>query len=123
MLDFIPIVGAGTVMVPWAVVELITRNFSSAISLMVIWGVIALFRRAMEPKFVGDQTGLSPVLSLLSVYVGMKLGGVLGMILGPVLTLVVLNLAGMGLFRGLRADLSAAAWDVAAILSRRPEDL
>ena len=122
VLDFIPIVGAGTVMVPWAVVELITRNFSSAISLMVIWGVIALFRRAMEPKFVGDQTGLSPVLSLLSVYVGMKLGGVLGMILGPVLTLVVLNLAGMGLFRGLRADLSAAAWDVAAILSHRPED-
>lgn len=52
----------------------------------------------------------------------MKLGGVLGMILGPVLTLVVLNLAGMGLFRGLRADLSAAAWDVAAILSHRPED-
>ena len=122
VLDFIPIVGAGTVMVPWAVVELITRNFSSAISLMVIWGVIALFRRAMEPKFVGDQTGLSPVLSLLSVYVGMKLGGVLGMILGPVLTLVLLNLAGMGLFRGLRADLSAAAWDVAAILSHRPED-
>ena len=122
VLDFIPIVGAGTVMVPWAVVELITRNFSSAISLMVIWGIIALFRRAMEPKFVGDQTGLSPVLSLLSVYVGMKLGGVLGMILGPVLTLVVLNLAGMGLFRGLRADLSAAAWDVAAILSHRPED-
>ena len=122
VLDFIPIVGAGTVMVPWAVVELVTRNFSSAISLMVIWGVIALFRRAMEPKFVGDQTGLSPVLSLLSVYVGMKLGGVLGMILGPVLTLVVLNPAGMGLFRGLRADLSAAAWDVAAILSHRPED-
>lgn len=122
VLDFIPIVGAGTVMVPWAVVELVTRNFSSAISLMVIWGVIALFRRAMEPKFVGDQTGLSPVLSLLSVYVGMKLGGVLGMILGPVLTLVVLNLAGMGLFRGLRSDLAAAAWDVAAILSRRPED-
>ena len=122
VLDFIPIVGAGTVMVPWAVVELITRNFSSAISLMVIWGVIALFRRAMEPKFVGDQTGLSPVLSLLSVYVGMKLGGVLGMILGPVLTLVLLNLAGMGMFRGLRSDLAAAAWDVAAILSRRPED-
>ena len=122
VLDFIPIVGAGTVMVPWAVVELVTRNFSSAISLMVIWGVIALFRRAMEPKFVGDQTGLSPVLSLLSVYVGMKLGGVLGMILGPVLTLVLLNLASMGLFRGLRADLSAAAWDVAAILSHRPED-
>ena len=105
-----------------AVVALVVRDYHTAIEMMAIWGVVALFRRVMEPKFVGDQTGLSPVLSLLSVYVGMKLGGVLGMILGPVLTLVLLNLASMGLFRGLRADLSAAAWDVAAILSHRPED-
>ena len=46
---------------------------------LLIWGAIALFRRVMEPKFVGDQTGLSPILSLVSVYVGMKVGGVLGM--------------------------------------------
>ena len=55
----------------------------SSVSGSTIWGVIALFRRVMEPKFVGDQTGLSPILSLVSIYVGMKLAGVLGMILGP----------------------------------------
>ena len=121
VMDFIPIIGAGTVMVPWAFVALFGRDLSTAVELMVIWGIIALFRRVMEPKFVGDQTGLSPILSLVGIYVGMKLAGVLGMILGPILLLVLLNLAGMGMFDGLRLDLTAAARDVAAILSERPE--
>lgn len=121
VMDFIPIIGAGTVMVPWAFVALFTRDFAAAAELMAIWGVIALFRRVMEPKFVGDQTGLSPILSLVSIYVGMKLAGVLGMVFGPVVILVVLNLAGMGMFRGLRLDLEAAVRDIAAILSEHPE--
>ena len=120
VMDFIPIIGAGTVMVPWAFVALFTGDFTAAVELMAIWGVIALFRRVMEPKFVGDQTGLSPILSLVSIYVGMKLAGVLGMVFGPVVLLVVLNLAGMGMFRGARLDLEAAARDIAAILSQRP---
>ena len=120
VLDFIPIVGAGTVMVPWAVIALFTQDYVTAVNLMLIWGVIALFRRVMEPKFVGNQTGLSPILSLFSIYVGMKTAGVLGMILGPICTLVILNLAGLGIFDGIRADLSAAAADIAAILRERP---
>ncbi len=119
IMDFIPIIGAGTVMVPWAVIALITRDYPTAIQMMVIWGVIAMFRRVMEPKFVGDQTGLSPILSLVGIYVGMKLAGVPGMILSPILLLVLLNLSGMGMFRGLRTDLAAAAGDIAAILSGR----
>ena len=117
LLDFIPIVGAGTVMLPWAVVALFTGDHAMAIRLMVIWGLIAVFRRVMEPKFVGDQTGLSPVQSLVSIYVGMKLGGVAGMILGPILLLILLNLRGMGMFRGPWRDVTAAAKDLAAILS------
>ena len=121
VMDFMPVIGAGTVMVPWAFVALFTRDFSNAAWLMGIWGVIALFRRVMEPKFVGDQTGLPPILSLVSIYVGMKLAGVLGMILGPVALLILLNLAGMGCFQGLALDLRAAAKDIAAILSQRPD--
>lgn len=121
VMDFIPIIGAGTAMVPWAFIALFTGDLPSAVELMVIWGAIALFRRVMEPKFVGDQTGLSPLLSLASIYVGMKLAGVLGMVFGPVVVLVALNLAGMGMFRGFRLDLEASARDIAAILSERPE--
>lgn len=119
VMDFIPIIGAGTVMIPWAVIAMFTCDYPTAIRIMVIWGIVAMFRRIMEPKFVGDQTGLSPILSLVSIYVGMKLAGVLGMILGPILLLVLLNLTGMGLFRGLRLDLAAAAGDIATILSKR----
>ena len=120
VLDFIPIVGSGTVMVPWAVIALFTRDYVTAVNLMLIWGVIGLFRRVMEPKFVGNQTGLSPILSLFRIYVGMKIAGVLGMILGPICTLVLLNLAALGIFDGIKADLSAAAADIAAILRERP---
>ena len=122
LMDFIPLIGAGTVMVPWAVICLITRDLSGAVELMIIWGVIVLFRRVMEPKIVGDQTGLSPILSLVSIYVGMRVGGVIGMILGPILTLVVLNLTSMGIFHGVRLDLVAAAQDISAILAHHPEN-
>lgn len=116
VLDFIPIVGSGTVIVPWAVVDLCMGNYGRAAAVMAIWGVIVLFRRLAEPKVVGDQTGLSPIASLISIYVGMKVAGVAGMILGPVVTLVVLNLLGLGLLDGTRADLRLAVEDTAAIL-------
>ncbi len=120
VLDFIPVVGAGTVMIPWAAAAMFTRDYATVIRMLSIWGVIAVFRRVMEPKIIGDQTGLSPLLSLVSIYAGMKLAGVWGMILSPILVLMGLNLIGMGLFRGFRLDLTAALEDAAAILSERP---
>ena len=122
VLDFIPILGSGTVLVPWAVVDLVTRDVRHAVELMVIWGVVALFRRVGEPKVVGDQTGLSPILSLISIYVGMRLGGVLGMVLGPVVFLVVINVVRLGVFHNTLADLRLAAGDLWAFFRNRPAD-
>lgn len=116
VLDFIPIIGSGTIMVPWAFIDLLTGNWVHAVGLMVVWGIICVFRRVAEPKAVGSQTGLSPILSLISMYVGMRVGGVLGMILGPVLCLVAINVARTGIFDGLTADLALAARDTAALL-------
>lgn len=121
ILDFIPLLGSGTVMVPWAVVALLLKDYEQALGIILIWGFIAAFRRIAEPKFVGDQTGLSPILSLISIYIGMKLGGVAGMVLGPILLLIGINLSGMGLFRGVQSDLRYATWDIMAILSQRIE--
>ena len=120
VLDFIPIVGAGTVMVPWAVVDLCLGDLRQAVELMVIWGIICVFRRVAEPKAVGSQTGLSPILSLVSIYVGMQVAGVLGMILGPVLCMVVINVCKTGLFDGLTDDLRLAVDDTARFLRNRP---
>ena len=60
-------------------------------------------------------------MSLVSIYVGMKLAGVLGMILGPTVALIALNLAKLGLFDGVRRDITAAADDVMALLRERPD--
>ncbi len=117
VMDFIPIIGAGTAMVPWAVIDVARGDFRHAVALMVIWGVIVLFRRVAEPKAVGDQTGLSPIASLVSIYVGMRLGGVLGMILGPVVCLIVLNMARGGIFDNTLRDLRLAIRDISAILA------
>lgn len=117
VLDFIPILGSGTVMVPWAVIDLFMGDFRHAIGLGVVWGLVALFRRLAEPKILGDQTGLSPILSLVSIYVGMRLGGVAGMILAPVLCLVALNITAAGVFDNILSDLKLAVKDVSAILA------
>lgn len=124
VLDFIPVVGAGTVMVPWAFIDLFTGSFRHAVGLMVVWGIIVLFRRVAEPKVLGGQTGLSPILSLVGVYVGMKLGGVLGMILGPVVCLVVINVYRSGVLDNVLADVRLAAGDISAILrsGQKPEE-
>lgn len=122
VLDFIPVLGAGTVMVPWAFIDLFTGSFRHAAGLMVVWGIIVLFRRVAEPRMLGNQTGLSPILSLVSVYVGMKLGGVLGMILGPVLCLVVINIYRSGVLDNVLADVRLAVADIGAILRSGREE-
>ena len=116
VLDFIPILGSGTVMVPWAVIDLFTGQLRHAVGLMVVWGLVALFRRVGEPKVLGNQAGLSPLLSLASVYVGMQAAGVLGMVLGPVLCLVVLNVLRSGILDNVTADIRLAAGDISALL-------
>ncbi len=116
IMDFIPIIGSGTVMVPWIVIDVITGDYRHAIGFAVIWGLIAVFRRIAEPKILGDQTGLSPILSLVGIYVGMRLAGVAGMIVGPLLILVCINLGKLGVFRPTVGDIRMAVADVRAIL-------
>lgn len=121
ILDFIPILGSGTIMVPWAAVNVILGDYRHALGLMIVWGLVALFRQVGEPKILGNQTGLPPLVSLVSVYVGMRLWGVPGMILSPVVCLVALNIFRSGVLDGFLADLKLAAGDVAAILKNRPQ--
>ena len=116
VLDFIPIIGAGTVMVPWAVIELALGDWRMAVKLMVIWSIIVVFRRVLEPKFLGSYTGLHPILSLLSIYIGMKTFGVLGMVLAPTLLLVALSVCASGVFDGLVYDVKLAFADITAFL-------
>lgn len=118
VMDFIPIIGSGTVMVPWSIVLMALGNWERGIALLAVWGVICVFRRVIEPKFVGDQTGLHPLLALLAIYVGLKIGSLLGMILAPVVVLMIRNLWKAGMFHATVRDLTRAGRDMAALLHR-----
>ena len=98
IIDVMPFFGSGAVLVPWGVICLLIGRLKKGMFLLVLAFVLFLFRKLAEPKVVGNQTGLSPLLSLISIYVGMKLGGVAGMILCPIACMVVIGLHGMGFF-------------------------
>jgi len=119
VLDFIPIIGSGTVMVPWAIICFALGDWKKGAALLIIWGVVCIFRRLAEPKVLGSQTGLHPVLSLASIYVGMRTFGVLGMVFGPVVLLVLINVCKSGVLRGAMEDLSLAVRDISALLKNR----
>ena len=91
--DIIPVLGTGTILIPWALYSLIVGNFGLAIGLAVIYAVITVIRQVVEPKLVAGQLGLSPVVTITSLYLGLKIFGVLGMIIAPILVtmLKVLN--------------------------------
>ncbi len=116
VLDFVPVFGAGTGLAPWAAVEALRGNYAHALALCAVWAATALVRQAAEPRVVGGQTGLSPIASLMSIYVGMKLAGVAGMVLGPVTWLVVAAVARDGAFDNTLRDLRLALSDLAAVL-------
>lgn len=104
VLDFIPMIGTGLVLVPWGLVLLFMGNSQMAWQIGGIWLGTMLFRHVLEPKVLGNQTGLSPLLSLAGIYVGLQVAGIWGMILAPIFLLIVLNLLALGLFEGLIGD-------------------
>ena len=84
ILDLLPVIGAGTILVPWAIYSLATGGVSFAIGLFIIFAVNTVVRQIAEPKILGTGLGIHPILTLIFVYVGYALFGVWGLLLGPV---------------------------------------
>lgn len=90
-IDLLPLFGAGAVMVPWAGYLLITGNIPLAMAIIGLWIVWAVIKQLLEPKVVSKQMGLHPIFTLVGMYTGFKLFGVLGLMIGPIIFLVVKN--------------------------------
>jgi len=90
--DLLPFFGTGAIMVPWIIVVLLQGNLRFALGLAIVYGVVTLIRNILEPKVVGDQLGLNPIVSLMAIYLGFRLFGVLGMIAMPVIVQMALAL-------------------------------
>lgn len=84
IVDAFPILGSGTVLIPWAVFSWFQKDYVSAAVLLTLYVVTVVVREVLEPRLMGKEMGLKPLYVLLSVYVGLKLFGVGGIVLGPI---------------------------------------
>lgn len=92
VIDALPVFGVGTVLLPWGVLAFLRGNPVLGAGLLVLYALCAVVRAFLEPKFLGKQIGLDPLLTLLALYAGFRLFGVLGMILLPVAAILLKQL-------------------------------
>ena len=91
IVDAIPVLGTGTVLIPWAIFELISGQYTMALGLAIMYVMAIVVRQFTEPRVVSSQIGLHPLITITSMYVGLKAIGIFGMIVGPVVTIIVIK--------------------------------
>lgn len=97
-IDLLPVFGAGTVMIPWAVIEILGGEYQRAVGLLIIWCVGQIVRQVIQPKIMGDSIGFDPIPTLFLLYIGYRLAGVLGLILALPIGMILINLYKEGAF-------------------------
>lgn len=98
IVDILPVLGTGSVLVPWALINFfIIHNIRNGVLLLILYVIILVGRQMMEPHIVGTSIGLHPVVTLMSMYIGLKLMGFGGIVLGPVVVILFKTLYKSGL--------------------------
>ena len=96
IIDILPILGTGTVLIPWAIISFITGNNFNGFALLILYGTITIIRNIIEPKIVGNSLGIYPVITLICIYLGYNLFGFAGLVLFPVSLLILKTLNDSG---------------------------
>lgn len=99
IVDILPILGTGTVLIPWAIIAFVFGKTSFGIGMLVLYLVVLVVRQSLEPKVVGQQIGLHPVVTLLCIFVGAQLLGVVGLLLFPVTATILKKMNDEGTIR------------------------
>lgn len=97
ILDIVPVLGTGTALIPWGIVELVSGNSTLGIELILLYVFIIVVRNIIEPKIIGKQVGLPPIVTLMAMYLGLNTIGLLGMICFPIMIIIVAKLQEAGL--------------------------
>ena len=92
LVDAFPILGTGTVLVPWSLFSFLQGDHFLAFGLLGLYGATALTRSVLEPRLLGQQLGLDPLVTLMALYAGYRLWGIGGMLLAPILAMAVTQL-------------------------------
>lgn len=99
IVDILPILGTGTVFLPWAIFTLTRGNTFLGVGLIILFSIINVTRRIIEPKILGERIGLSPLATLISIWIGFKVLGIAGVFLGPLLIILYHSLVRAGVIR------------------------
>lgn len=105
LLDILPILGTGSVLIPWAIIKFLSGQYGFGIGLLIIWGVGQLTRQIIQPKIVGDSIGMPPIPTLILLYAGYRIAGVLGMIIAVPLGILVMTMNEAGFFNNTKNSL------------------
>lgn len=97
-LDFLPFFGTGTAMIPWAVYKFFMGDYKMTVALIVIYVITQAVHQLLQPKLVGDSVGLNPLVTLVLLYIGYRMGGILWMILAVPIGMVLINMCQAGAF-------------------------
>ena len=98
IIDIIPVLGTGTVLIPWALYNLIFGNFGMGIGLIVIYAVVTVIRQIVEPKLVANQAGLPAIVTVMAMFLGVRIFGAFGIILLPFTVIILKLLYDEGIF-------------------------
>lgn len=118
-LDFLPIVGTTVGLVPWGLIEMASGNIAKGIFLIILAGAFFVLRKIVEPKIVGSQTGLHPLVALMSIFVGLKVSGIWGAVLGPIVVMIAISVIKAHVFEDTIKDIKDVFNDLAGILQRK----
>lgn len=91
VLEFMPLFGTGTLYIPWAIIAYIVGETAIGTQILILYMALLIIRRITEPKLLSDRIGISPLLSLVGMFAGMRFGGILGMVGGPVVMVVLVG--------------------------------
>ena len=98
LLDLLPVFGTGTILIPWGVINIVSGNIYKGVGLIILYGIIALIRNIIEPKIIGKQIGLHPLIALVAVFIGLKLFGFFGIFSVPFSIILIYNMFEEGIF-------------------------
>lgn len=89
ILDIVPVIGSGVVMLPWVMVSLIQGNAQRALALALVYVIGTLIRQLIEPKITGDKIGIRPLFTFIATILGSLIFGPVGIIVGPILAVII----------------------------------
>lgn len=92
--DALPILGSGSVLIPWAFISVINGDIRLAIGLLIILLIISIVRQILEPKILSKHIGIHPIFTLIAMYTGFKILGIIGLLIGPIAIIILKNIYG-----------------------------